>query len=151
MINPTGIITLFYLCIILAIYFYFFRKARLSAKEKQIFDAKRRVNQASGFSLLITILIVGFYFLVNSLAKFPSIRDEKWLSVFLPIAALMLPGNFLLFMASEGLASRWLKKFNPELVNFRFITGSYQQNGSGFGACYVIAYGDAVRLEPNRS
>lgn len=33
------------------------------------------------------------------------------------------------------------------IVNFRYETGSYQQNGAGWVTSYLIAYGDAVILE----
>ncbi|MCY1292863.1 hypothetical protein D9M70_421050 [compost metagenome] len=33
------------------------------------------------------------------------------------------------------------------IINFRYETGSYQKNGTGFVTSYLIAYGDAVRLE----
>ncbi|TAJ06202.1 heavy metal-binding domain-containing protein [Pectobacterium versatile] len=33
------------------------------------------------------------------------------------------------------------------IVNFRYETGSYQRNGTGWVASYLIAYGDAVILE----
>jgi len=33
------------------------------------------------------------------------------------------------------------------IVNFRYETGSYQKNGTGWVASYIIVYGDAVILE----